>query len=273
MRVGPSRPVHGNLCSGEGIYTSGLCLSKNAAAGASGASHPGNPNGTLFRMAEEAVARMPTESGAERGRRLVVERPGERPAGIGADGGPGHAAHAVGRGALAVSREQNAGTSLRPRRRFGPGGRLRNRFPSAGRTGQDMVAGSRQVSHRVERCPLPERDRVGWTSAGAADPAADQRGLRRGCPGRGLRGARDQGAGGRATRRWKAMGSDGVRSPELTTHGSGAGLRLDSGGGGVLPGLYLVAVLATKRDRARRGRFSEARPPRNAARAGRRSAR
>ena len=52
-------------------------------------------------------------------------------------------------------------------------------------------------------------------------------GGRRGSPGRGLRGARDQGAGGRATRRWKAMGSDGVRSAELTTHGSGAGLRLE----------------------------------------------
>ena len=42
-------------------------------------------------------------------------------------------------------------------------------------------------------------------------------------PGRGLRGARDQGAGGRATRRWKSMGSDGVRSPELTTHGRAPG--------------------------------------------------
>ena len=66
---------------------------------------------------------------------------------------------------------------------------------------------------------------------------------------------------GRGWTRDAAVEIDGKRQgskPGARDPRSGAGLRLDSGDGGVLPGSYLVAVLATKRGRARRGRFRSA---------------
>ena len=92
-------------------------------------------------------------------------------------------------------------------------------------------------------------------------------GGRRGSPGRGLRGARDQGAGGRATRRWKSMGSDGVRSPELTTHGRAPGCASTAVAAVCFRAHNLVAVIEPDEVAFRSAAASDA------ARAGRRSAR
>ena len=53
------------------------------------------------------------------------------------------------------------------------------------------------------------------------------------------------------------MGSDGVRSPELTTHGRAPGCASTAVAAVCFRAHYLVAVLATKRGRARRGRFQK----------------
>ncbi len=123
----------------------------------------------------------------------------------------------------------------------------------------------------------PRRPALGWLCRPGADGAsatalqppphllttlpAPAGGGRRGSPGRGLRGARDQGAGGRATRRWKAMGSDGVRSAELTTHGSGAGLRLEQRWRRCASGLIIWSPSSSPTRS-----LSEARPGRRSAR-------
>ena len=53
------------------------------------------------------------------------------------------------------------------------------------------------------------------------------------------------------------MGSDGVRSPELRTHGRAPGCASTAVAAVCFRAHNLVAVLATKRGRARRGRFQK----------------